>query len=180
MTYRCFNIFVQFSSYKLCRPWSYHLWHTLCYSKCPVSEILIHTNVKWVHWGGWAAAACALAFHSHLVLSHTSRERKQGPLQSVQICITIPAVCRNVSSRNLDLYKALASVDICPSQRFPGASAEGLEPVHRLQLVPQPALGSTWCKGRWDTSWVPQHMLLDPTVPTKAFLFVDKCWILNV
>ena len=145
---------------------------TFCYSKCPVYEIIIHTNVKGIHRGrrgGWAAAY-ALDLHSHLILSHTSWERKQSALQSVPTCITIPTVCWKVSSRNLDLYKALASVGICPSQRFPGASAEGLEPVHRLQLVPQPKLGSTcsitWCKGGWDASWAPRCILLDPTAPT--------------
>ena len=70
------------------------------------------------------------------------------------------------------------SSQVSPLLLFPCWDWEGLWPVSKLLLVPQP-LPSSVCLtsdawvGGWDSAWVSWCMVLNPVTPTEVLLFMD-------
>ena len=90
--------------------------------------------------------------------------------------------CWNFSGK-LDIHKGFLICGDCPSQCSPGAprpQPRGAGTGHRLLQGPQPVptLSIYYLRHRW-ARFLPGILgvVLDPTVPTEAFLFVDECQI---
>lgn len=111
----------------------------------------------------WAKSSCS-SYPLQFSKSYFS------PSNRVQLLLWKPGILQRLSC---------PSMGDCPSQCSPGAldhCREGLELVHRLLQV------HSWYWGllvyylmhRWVRPWVSWQMVLDPTAPTEAVLFVDE------
>ena len=87
----------------------------------------------------------------------------------------------------VDSHKGFLTDRCCPSPCSSGASRPQPRGAGTSTLSPAGStagtevhLPMTWCTGRWDSSQVPSHMVLDPTIPTETLLFVEGCWIFVV
>lgn len=85
----------------------------------------------------------------------------------------------------LTFTKGLSSLGVFQSQCFPGAprlmprgARNSSQVPVRSTAWPKVCLPITQWTGGWDFFWVPWHMILDPTTPTEALLFMDRCQIL--
>lgn len=95
-----------------------------------------------------------------------------------------PTACWHLSSGRLNSTESLSFMCFCPNQHSPGFPQSWPRVTGAGSLAPTGAeahtkvfLPITRRTGGQDSPWIPQRMVLDPTTPTKALLFLHGCLI---
>lgn len=93
----------------------------------------------------------------------------------------------NFSSQSLDFHKGRLICGRLPESEFSRCSwtmanrgwSQFTGPAGSTAST-EVCLPITWCTNGTHCSWVPWCMVLNPSTPTEALLFMDGCWIFVV